>query len=696
MSYDNTGLGCGGNDVLARLERFRTDSITLNQAWWNEANIDLRVEAGDPYVFRGLMGDGAENNRNIISINRTRPLINMVSGKQRQERNSTIVIPLENGDQTTADQFTKIFMWANKYAGILETISDAFHGALITGLNLLQIWVDYRSDPVSGDIRVDKCDYNSFIIDPYFRKADLSDCNGILKRSYLTREECESLLPAYRDEITVLYDRQTRDGKFPYMPENLTNGNRNLLTYDEFYYRAYREKTVVIDPSGENVEWTGDEEGLEEYLSFYPEIEVDKQVVPTVHLSIVVQGNVLYDGPNPLGTDRYPFVPVFAYYRPESDDICNRIQGVVRGVRDIQFLYNRRKSNENDLIESQINTGVIVKENAMVNFDDVFKKDTGQIMVLKATAQMTDIMFKDPPTIPQSTFQLSQSLADEFPRVTGITEELLGMADDDISGILSKMRQGRALVTLKPLFDHLDYAQQIVGSVMLEIIQKNFAPGKVKRIIEEEPTQEFYHKAFGKYDAAVVEGINTTTSRQLSFAQLMYARDKGIPIPDEVIIEAMTVQDKKILVEKMQEEKEQATQMQEMQMKAQLDLLAAQTESYKAKAKADLGWAFERTSRVPENRAFAIERLAEAEKDRQQAILNMARTLSEIDDAKLNQLQKLVELTNMLSQQSTPEKIDVATPSPLEKAMFQQVSQDKKEQTGSGENQTGQPAAAGI
>ena len=105
-------------------------------------------------------------------------IVNMISGYQRRNRKSTIVIPVENANQETADQYTKILMSINRQESILETISESFHGALVTGMNLLQVWVDYRNDPVNGDIKVDNCAYNSFLIDPYFRKPDLSDCNA--------------------------------------------------------------------------------------------------------------------------------------------------------------------------------------------------------------------------------------------------------------------------------------------------------------------------------------------------------------------------------------------------------------------------------------------------------------------------------------------------------------------------------------
>src|SRR4029077_3390451 len=155
--------------------------------------------------------------------NRIRRVLNMISGQQRRSRKSTIVVPVENGDSQTADQFTKVLLWINNQESVLETISESFHGAMVTGMNLLQVWVDYRSDPVSGNIKVDNCSYNSFLIDPYFRKADLSDCNAIWKRSFLTKRECISLLPDKTEEIMGLIGLDSgtgRDGKFQFMPES--------------------------------------------------------------------------------------------------------------------------------------------------------------------------------------------------------------------------------------------------------------------------------------------------------------------------------------------------------------------------------------------------------------------------------------------------------------------------------------------
>ncbi|MDD5651720.1 MAG: hypothetical protein PHF86_15095, partial [Candidatus Nanoarchaeia archaeon] len=124
------------NKILSRMNQFYADSITINQAFWAEADIDNRFEAGDQTLWNEVYGIQAFSNKRQFNFNRIRRIVNMISGYQRRNRKSTIVTPIENADQFTADQFTKIFYWLNNKEGILNTISDAFHGAIVTGMNL--------------------------------------------------------------------------------------------------------------------------------------------------------------------------------------------------------------------------------------------------------------------------------------------------------------------------------------------------------------------------------------------------------------------------------------------------------------------------------------------------------------------------------------------------------------------------------
>lgn len=658
--------------LIARMETSYAESITINQAFWAEADVDVRYEASDATLWNNFYFSGpSANRRRTFNFNRIRRIVNLIDGYQRRNRKSTIVVPVENGDDETASQFTKVLLWANQQDNILETISDAFRGSLITGMNLLQVWLDYRSDPVSGNIRVDNCSYNSFLIDPFFKKADLSDCNFLWKRSWLTKRECISLLPDRASDILGLIGNDNnRDGKFQFMPESYNYYMKNLLTYDEYYYRDYRTQKMLVDTqTGESTEWRGnDEEALRYFLQLYPQITVLDQEVPTTSLAIVVQGRVMYDGPNPMGIDQYPFVPVFTYYSPEMPYFEYRIQGVVRSLRDSQYLYNRRKSIELDILESQINSGWIYKENSLVNPKDVFLSGQGRGLALKQDAQMTDVQQIQAPQVPPSMIQLSQLLGEEINQISGVNEELLGSATDEKAGILSALRQGAGLTTLQILFDRLDRSQRQLGKLMIDIIQTNFTPGKIQKILEGQPTNLFYSKAFGRYDAMVEDGLNTTTQRQMQFAQLLQLREVGVQIPDDILLESCTVQNKTELLKAVQQAAQQQSQMQQMQMQSQMQEQQARTNLAHARAEADRGLGAERISRIEENKSLALERRAEAEKDKQVGLLNLVKAIKEIDTLDLAHLEQLLRISASIKNTTEQESAQVATNTALQQA----------------------------
>lgn len=647
--------------LLKKMNAFYSDSLSINQSYWEEASLDTRFEVGDQVLWNELYSNVPPAKRRFF-FNRIRPIVNMVSGWQRRNRKSTIVTPVENGDQETADQFTKILMWCARNEGILETISDSFHGALVSGLNLLQLWIDYRTDPISGTIKVDCCPFNSFLIDPFFKKRDLSDCNGLWKRSYISRQECKSLLPDHAELIDEIPLDYKNDGKFNYLPESYNIGPKNLLVYDEFWYRDYRRQRLLVDArTSHQFEWKSDnDENLQEFLTLFPQVKLVEHYIPTVNLAIVVQGRVMYNGPNPIGIDKYPFVPIFCYFNPQSPDLPWRIQGMVRGLRDTQFLYNRRKMIEFDTLESNATNPIVYKVDSLVDPEkELFQTGQGRVIGLKKNASMDDIQFVQAKGIDPTILQISSSLGnEELYKISGANEELMGAAIDDKAAILSMLRQGAGLTTLQPILDGLDFAQKQLGNLMIDTIQSNFTASKVARILGEDPTQEFYNKAFGRYDAAVEEGLNTTTQKQLQFAQLMQLKDAGVAIPDEFILENVTVQNKKDLVDTVKASREEESRLKQMQIEAELEDLRSRSELSQARAVADKGLGLERASRIQENEAFAIERRAEARKDSALGLVNIVKAIKELDDIDLSQLERLAALSQLLNQQNKVDEVE--------------------------------------
>ncbi len=125
-------------------------------------------------------------------------------------------------------------------------------------------------------------------------------------------------------------------------------------------------------------------------------------------------------------------------------------------------------------------------------------------------------------------------------------------------------------------------------------------------------------------------------------------REAGVPVPDSVLLNASTMQNKKDLIEAIEQEKSQAMEMQNAQMQTQIELQQAQIESYKAQAAANQGLGLERISRVEENEALAIERRAQAVRDEDAGLLDKIKALKEIETLDITHLKELIAMSQLL------------------------------------------------
>lgn len=646
----------GGMTVKSMVERSYRDSITLFQQFWNEADIDTRFVNGDQTLWQQIYGVTTLDNRRQFQFNHLRRVRNMISGFQRRNRKSTIVTPIHESDQQGADDFSELIQWVNTKENVYFTISDAFEGALTTGLNMLSVWLDYRLDPINGEIKVDNLYYNNIIIDPTFKKQDFSDAAYIWTRRWMNKMQIVQLLPEKEEEIMSMPYSANRDDKFIFLPENYQYGLRNLLPYDEYWYQDVRKVTLLVDTeSGETSEWSGDKESLKMFLEMNSGIHTVAINKPTVKLAILVGNRVMYDGPNPYGTDSYPFVGTFCYFEPTIPYFTMKIQGVIRGARDAQYLFNRKKVIECDILESQINSGIKYKESALIDPNDAFLNGQGRALAIRDSASMDDVQVMQPPRIDASMMELTKSLAGEIHDIIGVTEELLGAASDEKSGLQTMLRQGAGLTTLQGVFDMLDMTQKLLGEKFIELIQANWGIGKVRQILGKDPSPEFSNKLFGKYHCNVEEGNMTTSQKQTEFEQLIRLRDLGINIPESILIEKAQLQGKQDLIDALEEQSKQSNQIQEAQMKAQMEQTEAVTLSLQAKAEADMAMSQERISNVGLKAAENYEKLTRAQEERDMGALAKVRAAKELEEMDLSHLQKLLGMLATIQQHSKNE-----------------------------------------
>lgn len=673
-SYDSSGPGymgyidpsdVGAKEVKQMMDAYYTRSYPANGAFWQQGAIDKRFKVGDQSLWSMVYGDNQYFQSRRFFFNLIRRHINMICGYQRKNRKSTITVPNQENDPLS-DEYNAVMKWSEERDGFQEYLSQAFEGACDTGCSLLHLYPDYTLDPISGDLFTDQVSYNNFLIDPYYRKQDLTDCAFIWRRRWVNKIQAMSLLPGHADEIKKMQPSGVKDGRFPLQAELINLDTNQLFPYDEFHYRTSREATIVLDPmTGEAVEWEDDDEDeddmMERTLAQQPWLVVKKTQVPTVKLGICLGGKVLYHGRNLLNIDPYPFIPTLCYHEPDIQSYAWRCQGIVRNLRDAQYLYNRRKVIELDILESQINSGWIYPVDVVTDPKAFRQNGQGFLVPLKAGHLPNEVQRIDPPSIPSSMMELSQSLSEDITRISGVNEELLGAATDDKAGILAMLRQGAGLTTLQTIFDKLDYSQRLYGKIRLQAIRKNFSKGKIRNILGHDADSRFFTSHSLKYSVAVEEGNYSTTQRQMELQQFLHFRELGMPIADKTIMRAAFISNKKQAIADMEEQQQAQQQQAQAQAQQQQQVDEAKIAAQYAKAKSDLARERDLMASSQERLAKIHEINASAEHKEMESDLNLVKLAMELEDVQFNQIRQAFDLAQAMKVANQPQEKQLAS-----------------------------------
>ncbi len=669
-SYEqgNYSLGTGLVDpsdsdakhVKQMMDWFYQANYVGSSTLWMQGAIDKRFKAGEQSLYSMMLSSNSNQQTQIkFFINLIRRHINMVCGYQRKNRKSTVTMPVHDNDDQLADDYNKVLRYCEDRDGFQEYLSQAFEGSCDTGETLLYLYPDYSMDPISGDLFTDCVSYNNYLIDMHYRKQDLSDCNGIYRRRWVSKEGAKLLIPEYANEIEKMKPSMMKDGRFPLQAELQNVSLNNLFTYDEFHYRTTREARIILDPhTGEATEWEdeeGEEKGMmEKVLAQQPWLVVKKTQVPTVKLVLSLGGKTVYHGKNLLSIDSYPCAPSLCYHEPDIQQYAWRKMGMIRNMRDPQFLYNMRKNIELSILQSQINSGWIYPVDAVTDPKAFRQTGEGFLIPLKTGHLPQEIQRIEAAAIPQSLMELSASLAEDITKISGVNEELLGSATDDKSGILSMLRQGAGLTTLQTIFDKLDYTQRLYGKIRLQAIRKNFSKGKIRNILGHDADPRFWTSHSQKYSIAVEEGNYSATQRQMELQQLLHFKEIGMAIADKTILRAAFISNKQQAMQDMEEVQQQQQQQQQAQSELEQKKANATEMTQFAKAKSDLAREKELMASAAEKYAKIEEIHSSSEHKQSEADLNLVKMMMELEDMQFGQFKSALEYAQGLREFNQP------------------------------------------
>lgn len=671
------------NSVVQDFDEKYNEAYRCWNEWYPERELDLRFYLGDQWSGDELQYL-REEGRNRLTINHIKPNIDAISGKQRQSRLSSVTQPQIPQLQKASDQFSKLLLSVMSQCDGYHTISECFTGALRTGLNLACCYPDYSTDAADGDIQIKREPYNTFMLDPYFTKLDLSDCRYILRRRYLSKEQVRSLVPGAKN-LEAIGNMEGNDDKFTFMLESRKPTGQKLFTYDEYWKQVQRKAYRIIDME-QGKSFTVDKIPPEakEFLQSAENFEVIKFYKPGIELNVIVNGQHVETFQDPYGLDEYPFTAFVANFNPESDDFTMRLQSQVTQMRDAQRESNRRRSQIIDIVESQMNSGWIYEDGSIADPKQLMR--TGQGKIIKTEmGRLNAIQRINPANVNAAFFTTKDMFDSDIMKTGNVTEELMGMENTGrTAGVTVMARQGAGLIRQQDLFDNLRLSQKSLSKKVLKLIQQ-WSPMKVKLLIGEDPDPMFYDSEMSKYDIVLQEAMLTDHQKQLRFAQLVELRQMGVAIPDDEMIAVAPIQGAGDLQQKVaQLQQQQAQAAQQVQM-IEMQKIDAEIKVNQAKTVADLAMAKERESRAISNAGLEAERVSESVENRAKASLERAkamRELDEMDDNKLHRALQLIQMFDAATKQEEQQtrKDDIQIPEVVAEKNQQQTASPTTEQ----------------
>lgn len=634
----NNALEPNQGNVRQWLDNLYSKFQPIEQSRWNQSNIDTLFYAGSQTFVNRYFNFSPTTSYQQYYFNIIQQPVNIITGIERQKRKQFSYIGTEGSDPQTIDQYNKLITHIANAGAIHDQKSRAKELATISGLTLLQPYLDYTgSDPAQGELKIKVWEYNSFLIDPYCRDAVyLSDCQFIWCQEYISKKEAENRFPDKLEQILPMAGTPQRYGSFYFLPENYNMARNDLMVLSYVWYRWKRKKKCLYSRSRNQFFDISPSAEIDAILYNIPDMEEATVEVPTWRLAVVLNDQLMFQGDNPLGFDECPFVMYYWNYEPHINYYDLRVRSLVRTMRDPQFLFNYKVIINNDIAAATINAGWKRKVGAVANEDNLKKSGQGWDIIINEGYELTDCEKIIPSAVPESDLALAEQMRNLIYETSGINlENFSGQQDKQISALTAMIKQAANLMVFQKYFDQFDASDKALGNILLKICLNNWNAEKVKLYIGEEPSEFFYSKILSKYQCIVEEADLTPTQQNLQAQQMLdiNAHFQREVFPASMIIPKLNITGKAEIIEFLQQQEQQAQAMQQEQQQLAHMVEDAKLKELYSRATANIAMARERHGRAEADIGLFEERLSEITQNRALAT-----------KAKMEALEKLVDV----------------------------------------------------
>ena len=568
--------------------------------------------------------------RPALTINKIKTTVSTVLGEQIANRSEISFRPRGGTvNDDIAQVLTKVFKQISDNNQLAWLRSDVFADGMVSGRGFYDVRIDF-GDSMQGEVRIEQLNPNNVLLGPDAHSYNPLKWDEVFVTSWVTADDIEVMYSkadadllrtrehsSYGyDSIAELGDRDTFSGgmrDYPPArtgePDTDTHTVRSVRVIDR-QYRKLRKAKFFVDPTTGDTRpipenWTNDRIAA---LRMATGMEVTERLVRAIRWTVTADDVVLKDEWSPYAF--FTVVPFFPYF------MHGRTAGMVEDLLGPQELLNKTSSQELHVINTTANSGWKLKTGVLQNMtpEELETKGATTGLVLEVS-EMDGIEKIQPNQIPTGLDRVTYKAEEHIKSVSGVNDSMQGFDREDVAArAIEKKRAAGSTSTLSKPLDNLTRSDFYLACVILDLIQTYYTEPRILTITDgspaggheqievNQPTPEgmiLNDLTVGEYDVVITSVPHRETLEDSQFEQAVALRELGIQIPDDVLIDASRIQDKKALIQRMQGDQTSPEAQRAAQRAERLEEAQTQQEEAKAlKTGADAGLAQARTGEV--------------------------------------------------------------------------------------------------
>lgn len=511
-------------ELGAKMMDFRVTAEEGNRNTFERMTKCERFKVGKQWD-KDVLEKNKYRRKHSLVINKVLPVVLQIVGTEVQNPRNIKVHNVKAGTQTVANILTGLarhVMDSEDNNGQYKK-TQMFDDGITTARGWLGLDIDYKHDPVKGNLIVKDYDPFMVLVDPACTKYDLNSEEGgakyLITDEWVDKEKLETQYPQHKSRLmgADYSSRRESSGPFSRLVNYLFNNPVSSVTDD------YRDQSQLDNPVNsksdynyrESITWwkewkkglylqrqddplnflaiTGDKEMSEakQLAEENPDrvriVSKDRRgkplVVPVLNKTVMVGDFILEHDVDPFnGLTNFPLVRFSPYFSHGYEF------GIVENLIDPQQQVNWSWSMELNLTKLLANTGWIVGSaiGKALNFLKVHGGEDGIILSEKDYGGKIEKMKLN--EFPAGFDVMTEKGSRHIAQISNVRMEEPQFDDKNMSGKAIALKQQSSMTGSAKPFANYDYTMRLFGNLTIDMIRHTdvYSEDEIKAIIDEE------------------------------------------------------------------------------------------------------------------------------------------------------------------------------------------------------------------